>query len=117
MRAKNDLTHCPHCKRQLWDERLDEEGWPRIDTIWELPTDDLGPGRRLRITEVEVHNRFGRDIRGYVCFKTKDGGKEYDVDNEEFYTTSMENFAKIWLYDPNVKRDFSKLTGIASQVG
>jgi hypothetical protein len=114
MKAINGLTHCPHCHRQLWDERLEENGCPKLDSVWEQPANEDGPGFRLRVTEVDPQNRYGRDVRGYICYKTKASGTEYDVLGEQFYSTSLDVFHKVWVRDPTAPRDNSLFTNSVS---
>lgn len=105
--ARPELTHCPHCKKALWDDRLDEKGYPLLDTVWELPKDNTGPGTRLIVKEVEPANRYGREIRGHVDYKTKRGGEEYDFANGKLYAADLQTFHKIWVRDPNAPVDRS----------
>lgn len=105
--ARPDLTHCPHCGKKLWDERLDERGFPLLDSVWEHPKDNFGPGVRLIVREVEPGNRFDRHIRGRIEYKTKKSGTEYDVEGAQMYSTSIDIFHKIWARDSELPVDRS----------
>lgn len=100
------LTHCPHCGEALFDERLTEQGWPRIGSEWELDAEG-GPVTKLTVLEVEPGNRLGREIRGTITYRTQKNGTEYAPDASTGYATDYETFNKTWNYKG--RKDLSKM--------
>lgn len=106
------ITHCPHCGKELWDQRLDEKGYPRLDTEWEM-TAEGGPATKLTVRFVEPGNRLGREIRGNLEYRTANKGQDYPTEPEKVatnaYATDLETFHKTWGNPDWDKRDKSAM--------
>jgi hypothetical protein len=102
------LTHCPHCGKALFDERLDEQGYPRLDTVWEMD-DGRGPAAKLTVQFIEPGNRLGREIRGTIMYRTKKEGTEYNEEGAAPYATDYKTFYSTWNYQG--EKDMSQIVG------
>lgn len=97
------MTICPHCGRPMQDDRLDNDGFPKVGQRWHLPAiagkgdhQSGGPEQTLLIEEINKTDLRGREIRGLVVLpKNK---KEEELDDHSYpYSTNLETFNKVWI--------------------